>query len=136
MACLDTSALIDAAGRTGHPRRLLVRGLLAQLLATGQRLVTTRVCAAELWVGVERAQDRQRELNKVTALLSEFEVLELDDRSARLFGKNQAYLFDHGTPVGDMDVLIASIATANAEALVTRNPAHFERIPGLDVLSY
>jgi tRNA(fMet)-specific endonuclease VapC len=69
-------------------------------------------------------------------LLDEFEVLELDDRAARIFGRNQAYLFDQGTPIGDMEVLIASIAMATGEMLITRNLADFARIPGLRVLAY
>ncbi len=41
-----------------------------------------------------------------------------------------------GEPIGDLDTLIASIALTNRQILVTKNKAHFEKIPGLVVESY
>jgi tRNA(fMet)-specific endonuclease VapC len=37
------------------------------------------------------------------------------------------------SPIGESDLLIASIALANKQALITKNKKHFERIPGLQV---
>lgn len=136
MACLDTSALIDCLGRRGARRSIGVRKLLAEALAAGERLTTTRLCAAELWVGVERSDDPLREEQRVVALLSEFVILELDDSAARWFGRNQAVLLAAGTPIGDVDVLIASIAMASGETLITRDTADFARIAGLRLQTY
>jgi predicted nucleic acid-binding protein len=41
-----------------------------------------------------------------------------------------------GRPAGDMDTLIAAIALAHGQRLVTRNPKHFADVPGLIVESY
>jgi predicted nucleic acid-binding protein len=35
-----------------------------------------------------------------------------------------------------MDVLIAAVAMANGQELITRNPRHFADIPGLVVATY
>lgn len=45
-------------------------------------------------------------------------------------------MLDQGTPAGEMDTLIAAVALAQGEALVTRNARHFEGIAGLTVLGY
>jgi len=38
-----------------------------------------------------------------------------------------------GTPVDDMDILIASIAIENKLVLVTNNQRHFRKIPNLQL---
>jgi len=49
------------------------------------------------------------------------------DRSAKLYSE----LRNSGTPLDDIDLLIAGIALANDWTLVTHNTRHFERISGL-----
>lgn len=63
MACLDTTILIDAAGRGGRGLRARAREKLASLVDAGEVLTTTRFTVAELWVGVERptAKERKRQ---------------------------------------------------------------------------
>lgn len=34
-------------------------------------------------------------------------------------------------PIGDLDTMIASIALAHGESLLTSDKEHFERVPGL-----
>lgn len=63
-------------------------------------------------------------------------ILEFDDAAARVFGRITAYLQTQGTPRGDMDVLIASVAVVHGERIVTRNTKHFEGLPGLLVETY
>ena len=38
-----------------------------------------------------------------------------------------------GSPIGDFDTLVASAAITNRQILLTRNKAHFEKVPGLIV---
>jgi tRNA(fMet)-specific endonuclease VapC len=136
MACLDTTALIDAAGVTGRRLRARARGKLGSFLEGGETLTTTRFNMAELWVGVESSRDREAELRAVEAILEPLIVLDFDERSARVFGRISAHLRARGSARGDMDVLIASVALVHGEAIVTRNTAHFADIPGLTVESY
>ena len=136
MACLDTSFLLDAAGRGGRQLRTRAREKLAALIEAGEVLTTTRFNVAELWVGVERTRDQPGELVRVETMLEPLIVLDFDDSSARVFGRITAFLHDHGSPRGDMDVLIASVALVHGEQVVTRNVRHFAGIPDLVVETY
>lgn len=136
MACLDTTVLIDMMGRGGKRIQGLARTAVRDLLARDHPLVTTRFNVAELYVGVERSTDRARELAKLEASLEPLQVLEFDDRAARLFGRFTSALAQLGRPAGDMDVLIASVCVANGHALLTRNPKHFADIAELELLAY
>ena len=136
MLCLDTSALLDSMGRGGARRRRDVFAAQHRHVFNGLSLATTRLNVAELWVGIERARDRDQELSRVESALDGVEILEFNESSARLFGKFTAHLLGMGRPVGDLDVLIASVAMANGCALLTGNARHFSDIPGLVVETY
>ena len=61
------------------------------------------------------------------------EVAPFDEDAARAFGRVGSLLAKRGTPIGEMDTLIAGHAVALKTALVTNNVRHFERVPGLTV---
>jgi tRNA(fMet)-specific endonuclease VapC len=135
MACLDTTVLIALQRRNTEYGGLAARKVV-ELVIRGESLATSRLCAAELYVGVELARDRERELESVRRVLDGLEILPLDDRAAWLFAKAVAHLRRIGRPSGDVDVLIAAMALANGHCLVTRNPSHFADIPHLRVEAY
>ena len=135
MACLDTTLLVDLQRqRTDCGRRAASR--IAELAAQGEVLATSQLNAAELYVGIELAEDRRRELDSVHRVLSDLEILPFDDGAAWIFAKLTAHLRRIGRPAGDMDVLIAATAMMHGHRLITRNPAHFAAIPHLRVESY
>jgi tRNA(fMet)-specific endonuclease VapC len=136
MACLDTSFLLDAAGRGGRQLKARAREKPASLVEAGEILTTTRFNVAELWVGVERTRDRPGELLTIETMLEPLTILDFDESSARVFGRITAYLYAHGSPRGDMDILIASVILVHGERLVTRNTRHFAGIPELVVETY
>jgi predicted nucleic acid-binding protein len=47
-----------------------------------------------------------------------------------------AGLYKHGELVSDADILIAATAVVHGLILITGNVGHFQRIPGLQVLSW
>jgi len=136
MACLDTSLLVDLAGRGGRALQARARAKLVAVREAGEALTTTRFNVAELWVGVERSRHRDTELQAIERILEPLIVLDFDESSARVFGRLAAYLDGAGSPRGDMDVLIASVAVVHGEPVITRNTRHFEGIPGLRVEGY
>jgi len=93
--------------------------------------ITTTINAAELWKGAYRYKDGQKEAAKVKRLLDSLEMITLDRDSAKLAGELDVAI--KSNPIGESDLLIASIALANKQAIVTKNRKHFERIPGLQV---
>jgi predicted nucleic acid-binding protein len=110
--------------------------MLRNMLASEKHLTASRFNVAELLVGVNRADDPERELRSVDALLQNMTVLEFGPEAARLFARITALLQQQGKPAGDMDVLIAATALAAGEPLITANPVHFRNIPGLTVDTY
>ena len=135
MACLDTTMLVDMAGRSPTLKKRALNKL-NELGNRGEIVVTTRFNLAELYVGIARSDNPGAEEKAVHSLLEDFGVLEFDDRAARLFGRLTAHLLDIGQPAGDMDVLIAATTMAARHSLITRNMAHFANIPELAVESY
>ena len=137
MALLDTTALIDLTRRPTSPHLLRLDSLTRQLITSGETLCTSRINEAEFWVGVFRAANPVRETAKVEGVLSMLVMLEFDAAAAKRFGQVQAQLFAVGRPAGGQaDLMIAAVALANGQSLVTRNARHFATVPGLTVLSY
>ena len=71
------------------------------------------------------------ELARVERLLAMFDILPLDQDSAKMTGEFHSKLKTN--PIGEADLLIAGIAASKGEVLITRNIKHFERVPGLKV---
>ncbi len=136
MTLLDTSVLIDVAkgGRSPESRR--AQGELLTRLRAGQTLFTSRLNEAEFRVGEFRSADPAREAAKIDAVLATIVILEFDAPAARTFARLKAAALSLGKFPGDMDLLIAAVAMANGEPVLTRNPRHFSHIPGLVVESY
>ena len=68
---------------------------------------------------------------KAREFLKAFVLLTADHESARLWGQLSAEL--KSNTIGDLDLLIASVALSNKQVLITRNKRHFERVSGLQV---
>ena len=135
MPCLDTNVLIDLS-RPNSRHFASSWKLVRRYLDAGQLICTTRLNEAEFLVGVERSTNPERNRAKFQRLLSAMAMLELTEDAARRFGKVQAHLLQIGRPSGEMDVLIAAVALAHGQSLITRNPRHFADIAGLVVESY
>ena len=136
MACLDTCALLDLTGRGGRRLQSRVQKKLDELDRDEASFVTTRFNVAELWIGVARSRQPGAEQEVLATLLAPLGILEFGPDEAVAFGRLVGHLQDHGEPIGDMDALIAAVALVHGQSIVTRNAAHFERVPGLEVVSY
>jgi tRNA(fMet)-specific endonuclease VapC len=69
----------------------------------------------------------------LAALLAPLRVESFDDAAAAAYGPLRAELERNGTPVGSLDLLIASQAITLQRTLVTHNGREFGRIAGLRV---
>ena len=134
MALLDTTALIDLTRGPASADKRRLRAVLTPLVAAGQTLCTSRVNEAELRVGEFRVPAQAVAIH---AVLASVVILELDATAARRYGQVQAQLQAAGRPAGGQaDMLIAAVALANGQSLVTRNVRHFATVPGLTVVGY
>jgi len=92
---------------------------------------TTIINVFELYYGAEKASNPKEALKEVEELVDAIEVLSFDLRSAREASKIHAALDKRGKVIGILDTLIAAIAIANNEEILTRNIEHFSRVKGL-----
>jgi tRNA(fMet)-specific endonuclease VapC len=133
VAVLDTSIAIELLRRRPTARLRGSMDAIRRATDAGEPLSTTRFNAAELYTGAEAASDPPDEFERISAFLGGLRVLEFDDPAARVFGQIMDHLRRIGRPTGDMDALIASVALAHRESVITRNARHFADVPGLIV---
>jgi len=128
LVCVDTSFLISLIRREASAEKKL-----ETYLVHDERIATTPICACELFAGAYRSSKRDSEIRKVRGLLSRMELLEFSMRACEGFGRIRQQLEAAGTPIGDLDIIIASIALAHGESLLSRDTQHFSKIPGLHI---
>ncbi len=131
---LDTTFLIDLLRERRRKSSGPATQRLEELAEVELRVSVHAIC--ELFAGVELAQRRGDELRSVEKLLGALEIVYPSEGFARTYGRILASLQSTGSLIGTMDLLIATAALVEGAPLVTRNVDHFERIDGLDVVSY
>lgn len=101
-------------------------------------LYTTEVNVFELVTGVHIGKKNVKShLEKVHALIAKMIVLPLDRKASMKAAEIAGKLIKEGKQIEETDCLIAGIALANGiSKILTENKKHYERIPGLHVISY
>ena len=66
--------------------------------------------------------------------LSGVSILEINEETCKIFGRERARLHKMGTPISDLDLLIASTCFHHNLILLTDNIRDFERIENLKIL--
>ena len=126
---LETTFLVDLErealrGQPGSAHRFLEEN-------ADRELCITLTTAGELACG-----PRLDERRGWDALVRRFRVLVPDLDTAWAYGQRYRYLKDNGLLIGANDLWIAATAIVHGLPLVTRNPSHFRRVPGLSVVTY
>ncbi len=78
-------------------------------------------------------RDAQKQLTSFLNFVSYHTVLPLTTTSTKISADIYANLRKQGTPVDNIDILIAGVAIANDLILVTNNLKHFQKIEGLEI---
>ena len=127
----------DAAGRwmldtniASHIIRGATPALQARLRETTLGLIERAVTEGELLYGLARKPDATALRAAVTGFLLRVDVLPWDSAVAARYGDLRAELGRRGTPLGNLDTLIAAHALALDCTLVSNDQA-FARVPGL-----
>lgn len=92
---------------------------------------TTVITLMELYYGAYKSQNKNSNLSKIKTLTQFMEILPVGPETVEIFGLLKADLESGGTRLDDFDLIIASIAMAHNQILVTNNEKHFKRINGL-----
>ena len=91
------------------------------------------IVAAELWFGVAHSQKKKQNEAALKDFLDYVTFLNWPCEASTLYGKIRTGLQRQGTPIGAMDLLIASHALFLDAVLVTNNTKEFERVPNLKI---
>jgi tRNA(fMet)-specific endonuclease VapC len=89
------------------------------------------IVAAELWYGVALSERKKLNEAALRDFLEFVNVLDWPSGACPVYGRIRAHLKKKGTPVGAMDLLIASHAAFLNAVLVTNNIREFDRVPEL-----
>lgn len=122
---LDTNICIYIMNR----RPVYVVGKFAQY--TPGDIGVTSITVAELYLGVEKSGQQERNCKALIGFLASLETVPFTSEAAAHYGRIKARLRSLGTMIGELDCLIAAQALALRLPLVTNNTLEFERIPGL-----
>ena len=103
--------------------------LLSTIRASG--VAISLVTYGEVYEGIYYGRDPLTSERVFQRFLYETDVLLLNHEIMRRFARIRGQLRRQGRIIGDPDILIGATALHHDLSLVTRNIAHFERIPGL-----
>jgi len=95
-------------------------------------LASTTINYAELMYGLKK-RDNKKYLPKVEMIFDNIKIYDFDKKAATIFSTLKSDMQTKGIVVADMDLMIASIALANGEKLISNNLKHFSKIKNLEL---
>ena len=129
---LDTSVWIDL-----HRRRdAEVMAQFSETTLSQTPMVVSALVLHELETGLVAAGSSARRRMQLEALLAQCSPVDFSVEDSRASGAIRARLREAGTPIGEIDTLIAGQALARGWIVVTRNVRHFGRVEGLPLIDW
>ncbi len=122
---VDTDVVIDYLRKRQPGAELLKKAYLKY------RLQVTSITVYELMYGVQKSG----KTGLIDRLLKHVTVIPFDDACARKAAALHYALTSKGMDIGVKDAFIAAMCEVHKLPLLTRNVRHFNRIPGLKLLS-
>ena len=108
--------------------------VLQRLQEVGRAAVAVSVMTVlELRQGAHKSQQSAANHERLDFFLKSIPVLDFEQQDALAGANLRAHLERQGTPIGDLDSLIAAQALARELILVTHNVREFNRVPNLQV---
>ncbi len=128
---LDTSFIIDLMR---NEQKAVAK--LQELIKRGEPQLVTSLTIFELFSGLVRCKKPSEEKEKILKVLAGQLVLNLDEQSAKISGEIDGNLIKEGNMLEPIDCMIAGIALAKKDKVLTRNVKDFSRIKSLEIESY
>ena len=127
MYLLDTNVCIQFLNKSS-------RELTWKLIGTDpDDIFLCSIVKAELFYGAHKSNNPLKALKVQKEFCNRFKSLHFDDSAAEVYGEMRSSLERKGQIIGPNDLIIASIAKANALILITHNGKEFNRVEGLTV---
>ena len=96
-------------------------------------LAVSTLVVGELLFGARNSAKPAKNLARLRRFLRLVDVVDFDSDCADAYSRIRLSLRKKGRPIGDMDMLIGSVAITHDATLVTHNLKHFKAIDGLKV---
>lgn len=129
---LDTSVWIDLLRRQDAG----VVAQFSQATLAQTTMVASTLVLHELETGLVAGRSSERRRIQLATLLAQASVVDFSLEDSRSSGALRARLRADGTPIGEIDTLIAGQALARGWTVVTRNVKHFGRVEGLSLIDW
>ena len=97
------------------------------------------ITSSELLVGVHYAKTEAQKVRRsafVESVLAKIPILSFETEEARVHARLFATLDRQGKMIGAHDLIIAATAIVHNCAVLTENTKKFERVPGLETISF
>jgi len=78
----------------------------------------------------------QEEKQRIKALVSSYSLYSFDEEAAYYAAEIETHLSKNGQMIDIEDIMIAGIAKAKKEGILTRNQKHFQKIKELQIETY
>ena len=96
-------------------------------------MAIANICEAELLYGLKKRGATRQLRDYEFMIKGRYDMLDVDAQVAAAYADLRVACENAGSPIGDMDLLIAATAKANNLTVATLNYSDFSRIPGLAV---
>ena len=109
------------------------RAAAMRLLASfaNDELFISPITHGEIYDGIEQSADPIAAQSGYQRFLIDISIVPVDEEIVRRFFRVRRQLRQAGTPLEDLDLMIAATALHHDLTLVTRNRRHYDRIQGL-----
>lgn len=125
---LDTDSVSYALRGEGHVGKAILNHRPSELCVSA-------ISVGELRYGAHRRAS-QRLHRIIDAFTTNLDVVGFDAEAADVYGRLASTLAGRGSPIGQLDALIAAHAMSLGLTLVSNNRKHFARVRGLKVESW
>ena len=98
-----------------------------------EEFFVSSITVGELIYGVNKSQQKRKNLEAIIKILSSFEVIDFDSRDAWEYGEIRADLESKGKSIGGNDILIAAQAKQRGLIMITNNTREYKRVGGIKV---
>jgi tRNA(fMet)-specific endonuclease VapC len=130
--CLDTNVAVELIrARQPHLRQRLLEAERA-----GENIYLSVISLHELIYGARASGRPEHQVSMVERFTAGLLVADWSAADAIEAGQIRAELKMRGTPIGDLDVLIAGQARNRGWTVITANVREFARIDGLQIIDW
>jgi tRNA(fMet)-specific endonuclease VapC len=98
-----------------------------------EEFAVSSITIGELIYGVNKSQQRDRNLQAILKIVSPFRILDFDSSDGWQYGEIRAELEKKGMSIGGNDIMIAAQAKRRGLIVITNNTKEYKRIIGLKI---